>query len=178
MLKFRFLACLIAFVGLVPRIGSAQKGTCFETTVSKPSPLMGNNGEVVVLSNGSIWEILYEYEYLYEYFPTVVACPASGKLIVKGKSLNARMIRAASDTSKVAALNDAEIIESRIDGDFDGWEGETIVKLINGQVWIQTDGKYKYKYKSSPRVTIIKLGRSFEMLVDGLDVRVKVERLK
>ncbi len=27
------------------------------------------------------------------------------------------------------------VIETQIDGDFEGWEGETIVKLMNGQVW-------------------------------------------
>jgi hypothetical protein len=30
----------------------------------------------------------------------------------------------------------ASVIETKIDGDFEGWEGETVVKLMNGQVWI------------------------------------------
>jgi hypothetical protein len=57
-------------------------------TITKPSPFMGNNGEIVQLSDGSVWEIKYEYQYMYEYYPEAVICPSSSKLIVKGKSLN------------------------------------------------------------------------------------------
>src|SRR5688572_22931042 len=38
------------------------------------------------------------------------------------------------------------VIESKVDGDFEGWEGETIVKLMNGQVWQQTEYYYHYHY--------------------------------
>jgi hypothetical protein len=31
------------------------------------------------------------------------------------------------------------VVESQIDGDFNGWEGETVVKLVNGQIWQQTE---------------------------------------
>ena len=30
------------------------------------------------------------------------------------------------------------VIESKINGDFKGWEGETTYELINGQVWQQS----------------------------------------
>jgi len=28
-------------------------------------------------------------------------------------------------------------IESRVDGEFEGWDGETIFPLTNGQIWQQ-----------------------------------------
>ena len=29
------------------------------------------------------------------------------------------------------------VIESKIDGEFEGWEGDTIFKMMNGQIWQQ-----------------------------------------
>ena len=60
---------------------------------------MGNHGEIFRLADGSVWEVKYEYEYMYEYYPTVVACPSSGKMIVGGKSLNVALLSDASGTS-------------------------------------------------------------------------------
>ena len=57
---------------------------------------MGNNDEVFVLSDGSVWQVKYEYEYLYEYSPSVIICPTRGVLIVKEKSLNVVQLRGGS----------------------------------------------------------------------------------
>lgn len=67
---------------------SSLSYSCYEATIQKPTPFMGNNGEIFVLSNGSIWEVKYEYEYLYEYSPNVVICPDKNILIINGKKLN------------------------------------------------------------------------------------------
>ncbi len=61
---------------------------CYQSSIVSPSPFMGNNGEIFKLDDGSLWEVKYEYEYLYEYTPIVIICPAQGKLAIKGKSLN------------------------------------------------------------------------------------------
>ena len=37
-----------------------------------------------------------------------------------------------------------EYLESRINGDFEGWTGETIFELDNGQVWKQASYAYNY----------------------------------
>lgn len=70
-----------------------------------------------------------------------------------------------------------ETIESRIDGDFEGWDGESIYKLTNGQIWQQDEYKYKYTYKYSPRVTIYRKSGSWVMLVDGMSDAIRVKRL-
>ena len=36
---------------------------CYDSSILKPTPFMGNNGEVFQLSDGSLWEVKYEYEY-------------------------------------------------------------------------------------------------------------------
>jgi hypothetical protein len=70
------------------------------------------------------------------------------------------------------------MIETQIDGDFEGWEGETIVKLMNGQIWQQTEYYYYYHYAFMPKVTIIKTGTGYKMIVDGIPKAIGVTRLK
>jgi hypothetical protein len=71
----------------------AYQGDCYEATIRKPSPFMGNSDEIFVLSDGSIWEVKYEYSYMYAYHPTVIACPNRGYVIVNGKKLNATIVK-------------------------------------------------------------------------------------
>jgi hypothetical protein len=70
------------------------------------------------------------------------------------------------------------VIESKIDGDFNGWDGETIIKLINGQIWRQLDYHYEYHYAFMPKVLIYKAGGIYKAKVDGTDTAVTVMRLK
>ena len=70
------------------------------------------------------------------------------------------------------------VIETQIDGDFEGWEGETIVKLMNGQIWQQTEYHYHYHYAFMPKVLIYRSGGGYKMKVDGVEKAVGVERLR
>jgi hypothetical protein len=83
-----------------------------------------------------------------------------------------------SSRSPQAAANAPSVIETQIDGDFDGWEGETIVKLMNGQVWQQTEYYYTYHYAFMPRVLVYRSGGGYKMKVDGVEKAVAVERLR
>lgn len=94
------LALAISTLGLA---GPATAADCYEVTVSKPAPFMGNNGEIVQLSDGSVWQIKYEYEYMYEYYPDAMICPGSSKLIVNGKSLNVALVAPSRATSPAPA---------------------------------------------------------------------------
>jgi hypothetical protein len=69
-------------------------------------------------------------------------------------------------------------IESNVDGDFEGWEGETIVKLINGQIWQQTEYYYHYHYAYGPEVLIYRSGGGYKMKVEGIEKPVMVSRLR
>lgn len=139
---------------------------------------MGNNGEIFKLSDGSLWEIKYEYEYLYEYQPSVLICPSRGKLIIKGKNLNVQRISGPSSRGGASASGGGDVIEAQIDGEFQGWEGETIFKLTNGQIWQQSSYAYTYTYKYMPKVMIIKTTSGYELHVDGMDQRIRVRRIR
>ncbi len=69
------------------------------------------------------------------------------------------------------------MINSQVDGEFTGWEGDTLIKLVNGEVWQQTEYWYHYHYAYMPRVTITTAG-GYKMIVEGISKAVQVERLK
>lgn len=131
------------------------------------------------LSDGSLWIVQFEYSNLYEYSPSVVICPSDGKLYLHGQTLNVQPV--ASRAARPAPHGipaPSGVIESRIDGDFEGWEGETVVRLQNGQIWQQARYAYRYVYRYAPRVMIIPIGGCYEMIVDGVDGRMPVIRLR
>jgi hypothetical protein len=184
--------------------------SCYESFISTPSPFMGNNDEVFKLGDGSIWQVKYEYQYLYAYHPSVVICPGKSKLIINGKQLNVELLSEKSRGSRTGAgstkrakstqtgrtvqsvaLGNAEgeddrsretdanaLIETQIAGDFSGWEGETIFKLVNGQIWQQTQYAYTYHYAFRPKVMIFRSTGGYQMQVDGMDKTIGVTRLK
>ncbi len=70
------------------------------------------------------------------------------------------------------------VIETQIDGEFEGWEGETIVKLMNGQIWQQTDYYYYYHYAYMPSVLVYRSGGGYKMKINGIEKAVGVQRLR
>ncbi len=78
--------------------------------------------------------------------------------------------------SDADSKEEPERIRSRIVGDFSGWDGKTVFRLENGQVWRQrTTGKY-YITAKNPEVELYRnwLGLYWLRLVDtGKSVGVK-----
>ncbi len=72
------------------------------------------------------------------------------------------------ETQGVEPVPDANI-ESNIDGEYRGWSGDTIYRLINGQVWRQSADHYHYHYAYAPKVVIYPSAGGFRMHVDGDD---------
>lgn len=81
-------------------------------------------------------------------------------------------------TTRVAVAPSAGIIESTIDGEFKGWEGETIIKLMNGQLWQQTEYHYHYHYAYMPKVMIVATAGGYKAKVEGVSKAVGVTRLR
>lgn len=79
-----------------------------------------------------------------------------------------------------AFQTEPESIQSRIVGEFRGWDGSTRFVLENGQEWIQSEkGTLYIPKKMNPMITIKKgvLGVYF-ISVEGYNKRTKVKRLK
>lgn len=111
-----FLSVLVLFLSGV--FAPTAKAACYQSRITAPSPFMGNNDEVFVLTDGSVWQVKYEYEYLYEYSPTVIICPAQNKLIIGDKSLNVASIRpsGSSGGSTSQATRNALTVIYRVSG--------------------------------------------------------------
>jgi hypothetical protein len=76
------------------------------------------------------------------------------------------------------ASNESEYaIESSISGKFDGWDGDTIIKLANGQIWQQTGYHYEYHYAYYPKVVVYNAGAGWKMMVEGTRSAVGVTKL-
>ncbi len=69
-------------------------------------------------------------------------------------------------------------VRSHIDGEFEGWDGDTIVELVNGQVWEQAEYVYAYAYRYMPEVAIYAASGRCKMLVEGMDEAVAVRRIR
>ena len=147
-------------------------GGCYDSYITKPSPFMGNSGEVFVLSDGSVWEVKYEYEYMYEYSPSVVICPSKNILLIDGKKLNVQSLSGGSSSET------GDIIESNISGMWNGWQGDTIVKLVNGQIWEQTGLALSLSLGLGSEVFIFKKDNIYYMQIEDEDDPVAVQRLR
>ena len=80
--------------------------------------------------------------------------------------------------TSVRPTSTPEIVESYIDGDFEGWSGDTLFKLDNGQIWQQASYSYMYHYSYHPKVLIFKSGATYKMQVQGVTELLPVVRLK
>jgi hypothetical protein len=70
------------------------------------------------------------------------------------------------------------VIESQIDGEFNGWDGETIFKLTNGTIWQQSSYDYHYHYAYRPDLIIYKKGGTFYMKVEDVDDEIQVQQIR
>ncbi len=124
----------------------------------------GWEGETIFeMSDGSFWlQAEYSYLYQYAYSPEAIIIEKDGDYFLKVEDID--------EILQVVPVE--KVIKSKIDGDFEGFEGDTIYKLLNGSIWQQIDGKYKYKYSYSPRVIVYKVDKFWNMSVKGITVKV------
>ena len=75
--------------------------------------------------------------------------------------------------------NEVDEIRSRYVGEFTGWDGKTVFKLENGQVWQQSQsGRMSWK-ATNPMITIKRgfMG-SYVLRVEGVNKTVRVKRIE
>jgi len=61
----------------------------------------------------------------------------------------------------------------QVEEEWEGWEGDTIVKLTDGSVWRQDEYHYEYVYAFMPTVNIT----NNMMMVDGMSKPIRVRRI-
>lgn len=121
-----------------------------------------DEGKIYKLDNGTYWiQSEYEYDYTYEYEPEATILDSFGTyyLLVCGKKVEVEQL--------------CDVIESRIDGNFEGWDKDKVYKLQNGDIWQQSSYHYEYKYAYNPEVIIYCHNGTTYMSVDGARAEVK-----
>ncbi|MCY2955103.1 MAG: hypothetical protein NTU53_24510 [Planctomycetota bacterium] len=144
---------------IIGLVSSVRKGTAFKTATGNIYQVtsvvieltLELNPKVRVLTNGS------QYRLMVQGVRETLMC----------KKLNEGTVMPM----------DGDVVESRIDAEFEGFESGRVFKLSNGQVWEQVGARYRYVYKYSPRVVIIRKGSICTLIVDGLDDDVTVRLL-
>jgi len=163
---------ILTFIAFCILTNSAFAQDCYTSTIKSPTPFMGNHGEMTKLADGSIWEIQFSYEYMYEYYPSVIACPSRGILIVKDMKISARAVKSNGSS------NSSNVIESYIESKFNGLDYGNIYKLSNGQIWEQTEAWIWVWIWVRPQVMIYKDGGITKMKVENIDHAVTVKQIK
>lgn len=120
-----------------------------------------NQDAIFKMNNGTYWvQAKYRYWYHYAYRPDVVITQEDGHYI----------LHVAGQSIEVRRLNN--VIESNIEGNFEGWNRDKVYKLTNGQMWKQKNYKYEYKYAYRPEVIIAEVNGSYVMQVEGTSAEV------
>jgi hypothetical protein len=70
------------------------------------------------------------------------------------------------------------VVESYITSDFDGLDHGNVYKLVNGQIWEQTEYWIWVWVWVNPKVLIWNDGGIYRMKVEGIDHPVMVRRIK
>ena len=93
----------------------------------------------------------------------------------KAKVIRLLNLALGSSSSSSCPSSSRRAIESEIDGTFNGWDGDTIFKLTNGQIWQQDEYDYEYQYEYNPDVLIFRDGTNWKMKVEGMDETIRVK---
>jgi hypothetical protein len=115
------------------------------------------------LANGQYWiQEEYKYWYHYSYMPRVkiYAYKGSYYIIIDGQT----------ETVRVSLITD--VIEATIVNDFNGWSGDTLFELDNGQIWKQSEYAYRYQYSYRPKAIIYSVSGGYKIQVEGEAVGV------
>lgn len=116
------------------------------------------------LYNGQYWiQKKYKCWYHYSYLANITIYELNNRhfLTVDGQNqfVEVELIR--------------DVIKATIVNDFNGWSGDTIFELDNGQIWKQSEYDYDYNYSYRPNAIIYSNGCDYKILVEGKCVRVK-----
>ena len=172
-MKNKLLFYLGAMMVLMVFSTRATPKDCYESSIVSPSPFMGNNGEIFKLADGSLWEVKYEYEYMYEYYPSVIICPNLGKLIIGGKSLNVELVAVASGSKRKSSRQTEkwEIFEeTNLVGSISGMVQQgRIFKTTSGSIYEVTGMTLQLVLELQPEVTVLRNGDIYKLIVDGFD---------
>ncbi len=70
-----------------------------------------------------------------------------------------------------------DVTETIIDGDFKGWDGTTVFKMVDGHEWKQDREGNLFSNLFRPKVVIYRTPEGYKMKVQGVDETLMVRRM-
>jgi hypothetical protein len=178
MIRIPTLKLLALMILLLLSRGSIAGG-CYDSSISSPTPFMGNNGEVFKLVDGSVWEVKFEYEYMYEYYPSVVVCPDRGKLFIDNKSLNVQLLSTARGSKNNSGNAWGLFEETNLQGTISGMiQQGHIFRTTSGSIYEVTGLTLQLVLELQPAVTVLQNGNVYKLIVEGFDEPLICAKLK
>lgn len=149
--------------------GPPVAGNVIETCIE--GDFKGWSGDTAFdLCNGQVWvQTSYAYTYHYAYRPrvTLVRTSTGWTMSVEGVS------------SSIAVQQAPSFVRSCINGTFEGWSGDTLFPLCNGQIWQQVGLGITIAIAIRPQVLIYEAPTGgYRMQVEGTDGTIRVARIK
>lgn len=71
-----------------------------------------------------------------------------------------------------------DVTETIIDGDFKGWDGNTVFNMVDGHSWQQDRPANMFSNLYRPTVVIYRTTEGYKMKIDGVDETMLVKRIK
>jgi hypothetical protein len=117
------------------------------------------DGEFSGCEHGKLYEIMgggilecREYNYFYEYSPEV--------------RTDGRDVITIGDQKIDAYVHDGTIINTQVDGDFEGCDFDKRINFTNGLIFVCSTYSYTYSYMPRVKIFVIK-GRSPQVFIQG-----------
>ena len=167
----------ILLVSLLLSLSFSQD--CYKSTIVSPTPFMGNNGEVFKLSDGSLWEVKYEYEYMYEYYPSIIICPKNNLVIIGDTKLDVEFVSNSNNNSRGNSTGNWQLYEETyIQGTLTGViQKGHIFKTMSGNYYEIVGFTIEVVVEVMPDVTVFKKGNQYKLVVDGFNEPILCKKL-
>ena len=121
------------------------------------------------LCNGQIWlQTSFDLSIALKLRPDVTIQEVAG-----GYEMTVEGVRGSASVTRIT-----DFVRTCIAGPFEGWSGDTVFELCNGQVWVQASYAYTYHYAYRPDVIIFATGGGYSMAVEGVDRRIAVRLIR
>lgn len=128
----------------------------------------GWTGETIFpLSNGQLWkQCSYAYHYHYAYNPKITISKHDGD----------NLLQVEGSEEKVKVCQITSFSNETVNGTFNGWNGSTVVKLMNGSEWKQFEPHIEVDIEVMPSAILFDDGGSTKLWVEGTGQPVGVTR--
>jgi hypothetical protein len=171
-----FLLVKPSFGGFVPAQGSSAGLSWSKDQVSPICLVKPSIGGFVPLEGSAIGNTWSKSEVK----PVVFVEPQLGIFTASTSTKVSPQANVPSPSASASPRSCSPAVETHIDGDFNGWEGETLYKMDDGSIWKQSTYHYHYHYTYHPSVTIYpnSYGTCHIRVEDDDDDGVDVVRIK